>query len=208
MSRPPELTPEAKRLREARAAAGYATAADAARAMGVKAATYTHHENGTAGLSRAGARYARFFGVSLDWLLAGRGEMRARAAPAGALTVPLDGVVGAGARVDLAAEADAMAGAAPVALPGDGALGALRVCGDSMYPRCLDGETILYDRRPLAPEALVDRLAIVQLVNGDRLVKTLRRDVGDSWALESHAAPLLRHQSVLAVWRVVALLTA
>ena len=62
------------RLRFAREQAGYASASDAARAMGVEEPTYLGHENGSRGLSRAAQRYAKFFRVSLDWLLAGRGE--------------------------------------------------------------------------------------------------------------------------------------
>jgi len=64
------------RLRFAREQAGYGSASDAARAMGVEEPTYLGHENGSRGLSRAGPRYARFFRVSLDWLLAGRGEFK------------------------------------------------------------------------------------------------------------------------------------
>src|SRR5215813_10828586 len=63
-----------QRLRFAREQAGYGRASDAARAMGVEEPTYLGHENGSRGLSRAAARYARFFHVSLDWLIEGRGE--------------------------------------------------------------------------------------------------------------------------------------
>ncbi len=55
-----------QRLRLAREQAGFARASDAARAMGIEEPTYLGHENGSRGLSRAAARYARFFGVSLD----------------------------------------------------------------------------------------------------------------------------------------------
>jgi phage repressor protein C with HTH and peptisase S24 domain len=65
-----------QRLRFAREQAGYARASDAARAMGVEEPTYLGHENGSRGLSRAAARYARFFRVSLDWLIDGRGEFK------------------------------------------------------------------------------------------------------------------------------------
>ncbi len=70
------MTEPFERLKIARERAGYATAADAARAMGIKEVSYYHHENGTNGLSRSGARYAAFFRVSLDWLLTGRGQMQ------------------------------------------------------------------------------------------------------------------------------------
>lgn len=53
----------------------YAHAVDAARAMGVKDATYFAHENGSRGLRPASAlRYARFFRGSLEWLLTGKGD--------------------------------------------------------------------------------------------------------------------------------------
>jgi phage repressor protein C with HTH and peptisase S24 domain len=70
---PPE-TPH-QRLRLAREQAGFSRASDAARAMGIEEPTYLGHENGSRGLSRAAARYARFFGVSLDWLIDGRGAL-------------------------------------------------------------------------------------------------------------------------------------
>src|SRR5712691_4408768 len=74
---PTALNEPHHRLRFAREQAGYGRASDAARAIGVEEPTYLGHENGSRGLSRAGPRYARFFRVSLDWLLAGRGEFTA-----------------------------------------------------------------------------------------------------------------------------------
>lgn len=66
-----------ERLRRARIEAGYKTAADAARALGISGATYNQHENDTRGLGgiprKAAERYAEKFKVSLDWLLTGRG---------------------------------------------------------------------------------------------------------------------------------------
>ena len=61
------------RLRRARLEAGYPTGTAAAQAMGVNEATYLGHENGSRGLGRAAGRYAKFFGVSVDWLITGRG---------------------------------------------------------------------------------------------------------------------------------------
>jgi phage repressor protein C with HTH and peptisase S24 domain len=73
---PDPLDTPHRRLRFAREQAGFARASDAARAMGIGEPTYLGHENGSRGLSRAAARYARFFHVSLDWLIGGRGEFR------------------------------------------------------------------------------------------------------------------------------------
>ncbi len=68
---------EFNRLRSARASAGYATAAEAIRRFGwVKSTTYCH-ENGLRGLTRHEAKkYARAYGVSIDWLLTGEDTSR------------------------------------------------------------------------------------------------------------------------------------
>jgi hypothetical protein len=66
------------RLRQARELAGYATASEAANALGQRQPTYLGHENGSRGFKGEGERYARFFKVNLEWLLTGRGDPRAR----------------------------------------------------------------------------------------------------------------------------------
>ncbi len=61
------------RLRDARIAAGYETAKDAAVAMGVPVSTYIGHENGTRGFpAKRAAQYARKFKVTEEWLLYGK----------------------------------------------------------------------------------------------------------------------------------------
>lgn len=64
------------RLAKARQKAGYETAREAARSLGVNVQTYASHENGH-GAVRAdtAVKYARKFKVSLDWLLTGKGDM-------------------------------------------------------------------------------------------------------------------------------------
>jgi SOS-response transcriptional repressor LexA len=63
----------AERLIQARARR-FESASDAARAMNVPVPTYSGHENGNRGIPLdAASRYARFFRVSLDWLVFGRG---------------------------------------------------------------------------------------------------------------------------------------
>ncbi|MCW2315127.1 hypothetical protein SAMN06265338_1084 [Rhodoblastus acidophilus] len=176
------------RLKKAREDAGYETATDAAKAMGVKVPTYTHHENGTAGLSRAGERYARFFRVSLEWLLTGRGEMRPSAEHP-TRSIPMYGVVGAGAAVEMIDDPAAHDPAGWIDVPDDGEIGALEVRGDSQWPRFLDGEVVLFDPRPVQPSTLVGKYAIVQTMDGRRLIKILRRAPDNKWRLESHNAP-------------------
>lgn len=86
------------RLKRAREAAGFETASDAARALGVPGPTYIGHENGARGFTTSSAeRYARKFKVSLDWLLTGRddGQQPPDAQPVFA-TIPIVGIVAAG----------------------------------------------------------------------------------------------------------------
>src|ERR1700721_2021547 len=72
----PRLDTPYQRLRFAREQAGFTHASDAARAIGVGEPTYLGHENGSRGLSRAAARHARFFRVSLALLVGGAGGGR------------------------------------------------------------------------------------------------------------------------------------
>lgn len=63
-----------ERLIEARQRAGFATAADAAKAFGWSEPTYHSHENGSRGIrSDVAERYARAFQVTPEWLLFGKG---------------------------------------------------------------------------------------------------------------------------------------
>lgn len=65
-----------ERLVAARRHAGFENATKAADALGVAYPTYAGHENGSSGFRRdTAALYARRFGVSLDWLISGRGKM-------------------------------------------------------------------------------------------------------------------------------------
>lgn len=68
------MTPN-DRLRKARLAAGYQSASQAAKALGVAVSTYIAHENGqnTFGTARA-ERYGAVFSVSSAWLLTGEGR--------------------------------------------------------------------------------------------------------------------------------------
>jgi transcriptional regulator with XRE-family HTH domain len=104
-----------RQIRESR----YPTAVEAAEAIGVKVPTYIQHENGTRGsgsLPRPAAeRYARFFRVSLDWLLSGKGDTPIVEEPAtlllpvtlpnaADLTAMFGGLLDAAGRSDLADE--------------------------------------------------------------------------------------------------------
>jgi SOS-response transcriptional repressor LexA len=138
------------RLTKARIHARFESAADAARALGVKAQTYYAHENGNSGVRAPVAeKYARKFKVSLDWLLTGRGEM----SPSGAIPfeneiegLPLWGIIQAGHWVETT---HAQEGISPEMVPVIRDLRfphaeqyALRVVGDSMDLDYPDGSIV------------------------------------------------------------------
>lgn len=91
-----------ERLAVARRAAGFESAAAAARALGMPYPTYAGHENGSRGVRANLERYARKYGVSTDWLLTEKGpgpsgtkpRLEPRPVPAGHL--PYGGKVSAG----------------------------------------------------------------------------------------------------------------
>lgn len=154
-------------------------------------------------------RYAAFFRVSLDWLLTGRGQMRPprQTQVANVVRVPVDGLVGAGAAVEQIGIADAMEAGDWAELQCDPEVGALVVVGASQWPRFLEGETILYDRRPVLPQTLVGRYAIVQTADGRRLLKMLKRgDREGAWTLASHNAPDEENVALIGVWRYLGVL--
>ncbi|MBY6239838.1 XRE family transcriptional regulator [Methylosinus sp. Sm6] len=200
------MTTESDRLREARLAVGYRTASDAARAMGVGVSTYINHENGNAGLARSAKRYSRFFRVSLDWLLHGKGEM-AHHKPS-KYSIPIHGLVGAGAAVEMIGDTTEITPPDTIEMPGDGEIAGLIVRGDSQWPRWQEGETILYDPRPVLPQSLIGRYAIVQSTDGRRLIKILRRGKTErTWRLDSHNAPP-EETELIGAWRYLGTIAA
>lgn len=65
-----------ERLVAARTQAGYATAAEAAKAVNVPYPTYAGHENGSSGFrADKGEVYAKKFKVRFEWLMRGTGQM-------------------------------------------------------------------------------------------------------------------------------------
>ena len=68
----------------------------------------------------------------------------------------------------------------------------------------MDGEIILYERKPIPPDALVDRMAIVQTADGRKMIKVIRRE-SDSpgWRLEWHNEPSEEVVELAAAWRYV-----
>lgn len=139
-----------ERLTRARAAAGYDTAAEAARALGVNLQTYYSHENGTSGIRPQVARkYARKFGVRTEWLLYGEGEMSTDGSSVSETTIaglPLLGTIQAGHWLEISF-ADGGGDLEMVPVASDPRFPrakqyALKVVGDSMDREFPDGSIV------------------------------------------------------------------
>lgn len=176
-----------KRLAKAREDAGYPNPRRGAIAMGANYNTYVQHENGTRPISRdAAIRYARFFRVSLEWLLTGKGTQKARKPE-----VPVIAFVGAGAEVFPIDDSAQGGGLDLVEVPfGMEDHVAAIIRGDSMYP-LRDGWIILWHRDQAGvPEDCIGQLCVVQVKDGPTLVKDLRRGSKKGlYRLESWNAP-------------------
>jgi phage repressor protein C with HTH and peptisase S24 domain len=200
-------TPMGERVKKARLAAGYETGADAARALGMRVETYNRYENGSSKVTRAADRLARLFNVDFEWLLHGRGDMRRHES---GYNVPVTGLVGAGAEVEMVGDTSGWDAPDEISLLGSDRLCALQVRGESQYPRFLNGEYVLYDRMSVTPETLIGQYAVVQTDDGRRLIKILRRSPkgGDRWRLESHNAPPEDDVQLIGAWRYLGVLPA
>lgn len=182
-----------ERLRKAREAAGYPDAGSAADAMGVVRSTYFAHENGGRGLSRAAERYAGFFGVSLDWLLRGKGPVKpGRTAAEKPRTIDLLGYVGAGAETHFFGEQQRLG---EVSAPPDATENtvAVEIRGDSLGS-FFDRWLVFYDdvRRPVTAD-LIGALCVVGLSDGRILIKKIQRSrtKGRFHLIAQHAEPIL-----------------
>lgn len=162
---------QAIRLQQARENRGFRTAKDAAKFFGWNYDSYTQHENGTRGLARASARYAKAFKVSEAWLLTGEGDSHST-------EIPIVGYLGAGAEVEPEFEQVPPEGLdqidIPFPLPAD--MIAFTVRGDSMLPVFKDGHVIVVYREQKKPiEAFYGEEAAVRTADGRRFIKTIMR---------------------------------
>lgn len=168
-----------ERLAQARKEAGFANATAAAVALGLKESTYYAHENGSRGFKKSSAEtYARRFGVSLEWLLTGKGRRDPRAkgreTEGRQATVHLVGYVGAGAETHFFAqdapldEIAAPAGSTETTV-------AVEIRGDSLGT-FFDRWLVFYDdvRRPITTD-LINKLCVVGLTDGRILIKKIQR---------------------------------
>lgn len=187
------------RLKKARAQAGYDTAAAAAKVFDWNLNTYRSNENGNAPFGRdAAIRYANAFQVRVDWLLQGRGPMKAGARH----KVRLMGYVGAGALVhELAIDSPIDLIDAPFPVPDDCA--AFIVRGDSMQPAYLDG-TYLIVQQIDDPDLALYKRVIVTLDDDRRYVKQLIKGSRPGcYTLLSHNALPIEDVRIKSIARVI-----
>lgn len=184
------------RLAYARELAGFSSPRAAAKAFEWNENTYKSHENGirqSTGLKEEHARkYARAFGVSLSWLMTGRGDPKGKD---GESLVRIIGQVGADASgsviMTTAHESWDMAPPPPGATS---RAVALDVRGDSMHTFAENGALIYFEdqRAPLDPE-LIGVPCVVETEDGRVLVKRPKRGSQPGlYDLESDFGPVMR----------------
>ncbi len=179
------------RLRQARIAAGFERASDAAARFGWNENTYKSNENGNAPFSFRKARdYAAAFGVRAEWLYDATGPVQLDADP----MVRIIGRVGADAE-GVVIQSDGQEGFDMVPVPpgGTSAAVALEVVGHSMRTVADDGSLIYFEdqRNPPTPDML-GYYCIVETEDGRVLFKRLLRGSSPGlYVLESQAgAPI------------------
>lgn len=176
-----------KRLRKARVAAGFQTPTDAARAIGVPPPTYLGHENGTTPMTRAVVRYARFFKVTVDYLLTGKGS-----SPFRLNGVPVIMYLGAGAEL-YPVDDHAQGRGLEIVEPPPGVREdcvAARIRGESMHP-LRDGWLVFWIKKhDGVPESCIGQLCVCQVKDGPTLLKDLHLGSKDGlYTLTSWNAP-------------------
>jgi len=175
-----------ERLAWARKKRGFPTAVEAAEAFGWKQSTYLGYENGDRMPHWTKVRtIARDLGVRWPWLLDGEGLPTGKAP----MKMRLMGYVGAGNEIH-PFDGDSLGDEIDMP-PGMGdELEAVRVEGNSMYPRYFAGEIIYYRKLQEAPSRFIGRECVVKLMDGRMFVKVLRQGSQakmfnlDSWNAE------------------------
>lgn len=173
------MTEMNERLIEARKAKGYSNAADACRAFGWNVVTYRSHENGIRGYKSSVEKYAKAFGVSVEWLITGKGA----SLPEGAIPIkgfaslPVLGNVQAGTFIMVDDNQTPMSDLLHISVPLVEGFDAdkhylLKVIGDSMNKRIPDGYyAICVEINGKSPK-IGDIVVVERLKDGGQLVET------------------------------------
>jgi phage repressor protein C with HTH and peptisase S24 domain len=189
---------QGERLRQARIAAGYRSARDAALQNAWPESTYRAHEAGTRTIGQDDAeRYAarvRRDGVEVTAKGLLFGDDDAPEPPAdGSQVVGVKGLISAGGLIETGDEqagGDLFRITVPFPVP-HGTI-AFRVAGLSMYPKYEPDDVVLCAESGESPERLLDLYAAVTTAEGHRyLKKILRGSQRGAYHLESHNAPLM-----------------
>ncbi|KMO10403.1 peptidase S24 [Methylobacterium platani JCM 14648] len=192
---------QGERLRQARLAAGYRSARDAALQNAWPESTYRAHEAGTRTIGQDDAeRYAARFRrdgveVSAKGLLFGDDDAPDEGAQAGGMVVGVKGLISAGGLIETGDEQPGPDGdlfriTVPFGVP-PGTI-AFRVAGLSMYPKYEPDDVVLCAEAGESPDRLLDLYAAVATAEGHRfLKKILRGSQRGTYHLESHNAPLM-----------------
>ena len=181
-------------MRNARIAAGFETAAEAARNFEWREYTYRSHESGRRDFNPDdAAKSGRAFGAPPEWLLFGRGK-----AKAGRLVVA--SYVGAGAKVFPLGEAIDEIDPPPGM---DAEAFAVIVRGDSMLPAFSSGD-VLVAQWVEDPRDLIRKRAIVDLEDGSRFVKQVAPGSRpEAFTLLSHNAEPIFDAAIVRAARIV-----
>lgn len=198
-----------ERLKAARVAAGFSSAAEAATANGGAERGWhpqnvRDHEANRRGVDTDQAeRYGRAYRVDPAWILFGGANRR----PKTTGLVPVVGKVGAdpGGAV-LFSTGQAAGDQVPIPIGGTSRAAALEVAGHSMRGVADDGALIYFEDQHARPTSEhINRVVVVELDTGEVLIKRLLRgEQPGTWDLESIVGPI-RH-NVRIVW--VASITA
>lgn len=213
MMSPPSNPSAATRLKTARLKAGYTTAKDFARAVGVSVTTYQHHENGRRSINpKIAALYANVLNTTANHLLFGD-ELQTRT------TARIVGYLVAGGRVtQMLQEKIELPG--PLSASGDGRayqslvenipdprdLDALPVVGNDLYPAFHNGDVVLHT--PLTAVKRLDPMlqgveCVVEIDDGSCLVRTVTIQPDGRATLIGHAVPPLLNVRITAIAPVV-----
>ncbi len=178
------------RLRQARVAKGFDTAAAAADEFGWNRNTYGSNENGNAPFSyRRAKEYAAAFGVRPEWLYDAAGPMLPATEDG---LVPVIGRVGANPDgLVLFATGQEPGDLAPIPPGGTDQARALLVVGHSMRGLADDGALIYFEDQRTAPSPdMLGHVVVVELDTEEVLVKRLLRGSrAGLYDLESIAGP-------------------
>lgn len=168
-----EATRIGQRLREARMARGFASAAEAARRFHWNITSYQQAENGTRPPSRTRiAEYARKLKVSVNWLLTGAGTRDDTELS----TVPMIGFVGADALVTFLGGAQRMQHEVLAPPKATARTVALEIRGDSLRKHAQDGWLVYYeDHKEPMSESLLDKLCVIGLSDGSVMVRKIQK---------------------------------